>query len=234
MGSNNSEIIKQWIPEAHKVIGETGEDVADVPTAGTQKSAQPEKSASERKDEIIKAALEEAEMIKKRAYREGYSEGIGKAKVRFDEICRQNSGQLSGILREIEETKKRFDEELEARSLELSIYIAEKILNMKLENDDNTFVGLVKNTLAMMDKGEKFILKLNKREYEKLYASRCEAFLEELQCDVPVTVVKDVSLKAGGLILESEGSFIDAGIDTQLERIVNSLTHGDKQYHEAL
>jgi flagellar biosynthesis/type III secretory pathway protein FliH len=77
-------------------------------------------------------------------------------------------------------------------------------------------------------------LKLNNREYEKHYKNKCEAFHKELQCDVPVTVIKDVSVKAGGLILESETSFVDASVDTQLKRIANSFTQRDKQYHEAL
>jgi len=234
MRSNNSEIIKQWIPEPHKISQDSAQEVFDVQTDASENFRYQEINASVQKEEIIKLALKEAEEIKKSAYQEGYNYGLRKAQNKFADICEEQNGQLSSILQEIEDSKKHYDDELEDKSLKLSISIAEKILNMKLENDDKIFVGMVRSTLAMMDKGEKFTLKLNKREYEKHYKNRCEALQKELQCDVPVTVVKDVSLKAGGLIIESEESFVDAGIGTQLERIANSLTNSDKQYHEAL
>ena len=237
MSSNKSRIIKQWTPESYKIIEEIEEEAKDLPDEQIVEPEIEEKeeiSPEEKREEIINLALKEAEEIKKNAYREGYNEGMVKAQQKFEEICDEQNTQLNIILREIEENKKRFDGELETKALKLSISIAEKILNMKLENDDKIFVGMVKDTLALMDKGEKFILKLNNREYQKHYKNKCEAFRKELQCDVPVTVIKDVSIKAGGLILESEKSFVDAGVDTQLKRIANSLTQRDKQYHEAL
>ena len=235
MSSNKSRIIKQWTPESYKVDGEIEDEaVEDVLIAEPENEKKEEIDPEEKREQIINLALKEAEEIKTNAYREGYSGGMEKARQKFAEICDEQNAQLNIILREIEESKKRFDAELEEKTLKLSISVAEKILNMKLENDDKLFVGMVKDTLALMDKGEKFILKLNNREYEKHYKNKCEAFQKELQCDVPVTIIKDVSLKAGGLILESEKSFVDASVDTQLKRIANSLTQRDKQYHEAL
>lgn len=235
MSSNKTKIIKQWMPELKDIKTEAQSQPVsadEVSAAETSGDIGPE--AHELGREIIEKAKREAEEIKKVAYTEGYKSGVKKSIIRFEQICEENRAELMEAIKQLEQTKRDFETDLEDKALKLSIIIAEKILNMKIESDDKVFVGMVKNALDKMDEGEKFTLKLNSREYEKHYMDRCDQFREELQCETPITVIKDSTVNAGSFILESEKSFIDAGADTQLSRIADSLVQRDKHYHEAL
>ena len=234
MSSNKDKIIKQWIPQPCEVIDEGLSDNSNSNINDSSFFGQNDILPEERRDKIIEEALAKANKIKEDAYKEGYEKGLEQANKKFDDIYQKQSSQLSAVLSEIDEAKKCFEEEVEDKSLKLALCIAEKILNMKIENDDKVFVGLVRNALSMLDEDEKFILRLNCSEYERHFKDKHESFQKELQSDVPIAVVKDNSLNNGGFIVESKKSFIDASVGTQLKKISNSITQRDAQYHEAL
>ncbi len=234
MSPNKAKIIKQWVPAPHEINEDTFKSESLDSVAKTERLNQQNPIGLKNRDEIIECALKEAVEIKKKAFEEGYNVGIEKSQKKFAETREKLSSHLETVLNEIKDNEMRLNEELEDKTLKLSINIAEKILNTKLENDDKVFVGMVKNTLSMMDEDDKFIIRLNNREYEKHFKNMCEDLQKELQCEVPITIVKDVSVRAGGCILESGKSFIDASVDTQLKRVANSLIQRDTQYHEAL
>lgn len=239
MSSNNTRIVKQWIPQPHDAINEASVEESIHINGNTVAEAVNEKhhvkaSSSMSEQEIINNALIEAEEIKKSAYKQGYETGISEAKKKLDDIKTKQKEIINNITNEVYELKERINHELEDKTLKLSIDIAEKIVNMKLESDDKVFVGIVRNSIAMMDTDEKLTLKLNHREYEKYFKNSCESLYEELQCGPSISVVQDRSISEGGLILESEKGFVNAGVDIQLKRLANSITQRDKQYHEAL
>ncbi len=233
MSINNTRVVKQWIPQAHDLKKRSSENIYVMDIDGNPNHRNVQTSGLS-KEEIIEEAMKEAAEIKKKAYQEGFDSGILDAKKKLDEICTKQKENVDQVMNEIDELKEQMNNELEDKVLSLSVTIAEKIVNMKLESDDSVFVGIVKNTIAMMDSDDKLTLKLNHREYEKYFGISCNSLLEELQCGVPVAVVQDKSINEGGLILESEKGFVNAGIDTQLSRLANSITQRDKQYHEAL
>ncbi len=236
MSSNKSKIIKQWMPEPH-VVHKVEEPKKDEILEVEKKPEVVEVSnvdVEEEVSKILKKAQAEAEQIKKAAYEEGLELGFKKANEKFQQVNEKQKADLQEILKKIEIDKNQIISHFEKETLNLSLVIAEKILNIKLDSDDKVFVGMVKNTLDMIEQDEPLILRLSSDEYEKHYREKSEALLEELQCDAQLTVVKDASLKPGSLIVESESGFVDAGVATQLGRVAESLTQSDSQYHEVL
>ncbi len=235
MSSNKSKIIKQWMPEphvVHKNAEQTQKEIIAEPTI--ENTSRPQVNVDIETNNILKNAKDQADSIRKAAYKEGYESGIIEAREKFNQVYEQQKSNLEEVLKQLEIDKIQIISHFEKETLNLSLVIAEKILNMKLESDDKVFVGIVKNTLDLIEQDEPLTLRLSAHEYEKHYRNKSEALLEELQSEVQLTVVKDASLKPGSLIVESDSGFVDAGTQTQLDRVADSLKQSDNQYHEVL
>lgn len=225
-------VIKQWRPK------EAPEEKSNAPLEPVSKKT----LQTEDPDKILKEARLQAEMlvqqavnqvanIKQEAWQEGYANGMKEAQEKYQALCQENMAVLQKALQEVETAQQAVMQELQDCILQLSVEIAEKIVNIQLEKDDILFVGLVKQAITRLNPKEKFTVRVNQREFEKYFANGGEWLSNELQSP-PFAVVKDSSLAPGGCVLESGEGVIKAGVDAQLKTIAMSLT--ERQYNEAL
>lgn len=180
------------------------------------------KEARIKADMIIQKGINKINQIKQEAWQEGYTKGSCEVKEKYEALCRENSAALRKALEEVAKAQQEVIGELEDCILQLSLEIAEKIVNIQLEKNDNIFVGLIKKAVLQLNPKEKFTIRLNQIEYEKYFSDGSEWLSDELQSP-PFAALKDSAIAPGGCMLECSEGVIKAGIDTQLEKIAVSL-----------
>jgi len=192
--------------------------------ARSETESEMEKILDEARDhaaKIIFEAREDAEETHKTAWQEGYQEGSEEGRRSYDEKLaekiRKDDEALKHVLDEIYEERERTYSELEDEVTNLAIEIVRKIINPAEEALGDVYPSLIKNALRQMSTDGKIILRVGAEEYERFFSSGAATIELDSGVTVRATVLRDVSLQDGDLIIDTDDVTINAGIDSQLQ-----------------
>ncbi|MDR1620028.1 MAG: hypothetical protein LBS18_05145 [Clostridiales bacterium] len=185
--------------------------------------------AQDAADELIEQANKEADAIRDAAYQDGYAKGMEEAGAHEAKRAAEAREWYGRALAAIKERENERDLAIGDHVLQLSVEIAEKIVNIELEKSDKVFMGLIKEAIARLNSKEKFAIHVNAREYGRLF-SEGSGWLAEAMQTAPFTVVEDELVPPGGLTLYGQGGEVQAGIDCQLAEVKRALDAGVSQH----
>ncbi|MFA5675344.1 MAG: FliH/SctL family protein [Christensenellales bacterium] len=218
---DNMNINKSCIVITHKETAKkppkpekmTLNDDSQLPAEIRDKAMEFVQSANVKAQQIIANALAEAEEIKEEARRQGVTDGMSEARDKHDEQVKDFRDNLL----KLEKYRDSLFEALQSDILDLSVDIAEKIINIVIEKDDTAYKGLVKNAVESLKKADKFVLYVSRGDYDKFFKDSPPWILTEAGSAEP-EVICDASLKRGDCIIESDKEIVDAGISRQLSK----------------
>ena len=171
---------------------------------------------------VLADANATAEQIRTEAYRAGYTEGRQEALRISEETVREYENAFAQLVAQTNAHLEELDKELEKNVLLLSFSIAKKIVNIQLEKNDIVFEQLLRRTIQLHQSGERFVIRLNPREFERFFAQGTEQLRSELKC-APFQVISDSAIAQGGLMLESSDGIYRTGIDAQFSKLKAAL-----------
>lgn len=192
------------------------------------------KNAVESADTIVKGALIQAEDITEKAKEEaremyiqarqrGFDEGLDaggrkaavQAEARVLELEKENLEKFQAAVRKIEQQYEEKIREQYLKNLETAFALAEKILDIQINRNDEAFLGLYKKAAAHIGKTESVQLKVGHRGYEVSSRNREEL----MKC---ISGLKNLELEESGeegtCVIQSPMGEADASIKTQLNR----------------
>ena len=172
-------------------------------------------------DKIIQSRVnfleEKIQLEKEQAYRSGFEDGKEMIKEEEEKVV-----QL--FLNLIEELKKQREEYLksvEKEMLGLSLEIASKVIQQKIERDEKIILKNLKHALKhLLDKG-RIIIRLNPADLE--IVSKHSKEIKSAEGLKELILEEDSKIARGGCLIHSELGHIDAQIETQLEMIGKAL-----------
>lgn len=180
--------------------------------------------AQERADQILKQAREDAEIIKmkneeegrKQGYHEGFRQGSEEAQMKL----KQTEIQLQeGLLKE----KERIIQDLEPKIVHLILNISEKILGNALKLNKQSILYLIRKGLSeVQNQDETIIIRISEEDYFIVTESKND-ILDSFGFTGRVEITKDLSLRPGGCIIETQYGNIDCGFGTQFEGLREEL-----------
>ena len=174
-------------------------------------------------EKIIMDARDEAEEEKKRAWQEGFDEGSKEGKLSYDEKItekiRKDDETLKRVLDEIYDERERTYKELEDETVGLAIEIVRKIINPAEEALGDIFTSLIKNALRQMSTDGKIVIRVGAAEYERFFSSGAAVIELDSGITVKASVIRDVSLNEGDLIIDTDDVTVNAGIESQLQYV---------------
>ncbi len=173
---------------------------------------------------LLEQAHEQAEQMRAQARQEAIEQELGKAEAICEEIREQNAIAINEALAKLFEQQVRFETAVDQRILQLSLEIAQKILNIELEDNDTIFEGLIRQSLQKVNIKGECTLRLNAREYHRHFSDGGKWVAEEL--DTPYDVVMDNSVPPGGCVLELQDCVVRVGVDAQIKMIAMALNQG--------
>ena len=164
---------------------------------------------------LVSRAQEEADMIKKSAFDEGYRLGLEKANEDLENF-RANLGTFLGATKEVYEY-------IAPDILEISVDIAKKIIKKEVEADPQALINIIVDVLKNISKNEP---KVNVRvapQIMQFVKDSLPSATYEYGIEAKINVVADPSLEEGGCIVQTNNGIVDASIKTQIEIIKKAL-----------
>ena len=173
-------------------------------------------------EHLLEKAKKEAEIIKKKAYEEGFirgkNEGLELEKKRLSEIVHNLINGLS----EINYLKEKIVKQLEKNMIILIKEISKKvILNETLTNKE-IVKNLIKQALQQLIDNTHVDIKVSPQDFEYLLKFK-KNFLEEVEGLKHINIIKEKKVKPGGFIIETDTEILDGRIEKRLENIFKAI-----------
>ncbi len=183
------------------------------------------KDAQGQAQEILSHAEAQAKQIIADAQQKGYGDGFAQASASVREEQTRDSRLIEEAVVSLKNARDEVFSQIESSVLDLSLYIAEHIIKIKLNENDEAFINIVRSTLSKVKYQNNIIVNVSKEEYERLFADPSSEIVQEM-ANSGVIVKQDMSLKSGECMVETEFGNINSGIKTQLKRLGYALEEG--------
>ena len=158
------------------------------------------------------------EQVQKEGYQQGKEDGVQKGYSEMTDI-------LSHAKEIVALSKQDYEKHIESAEpviLELAIKVAEKIIGLKLNETNDTFLSIVKRTIKQVKDNREVQLHVHPTQYPFVLSQK-----EELEAIFPKNtdfyIYPDEDLLEYSCIIESENGRIDASVDSQLEELRTKL-----------
>ena len=172
-------------------------------------------------DKIIQSRVnfleEKIQLEKEQAYRSGFEDG--------KEIMREEQEMVIqlflGLIEELKKQREEYLKSVEKEMVGLSLEIASKVIQQKIEQDEKVILKNLKHALKhLLDKG-RIIIRLNPADLE--IVSKHSKEIKSAEGLKELILEEDSKVTRGGCLIYSELGHIDAQIETQLEMIGKAL-----------
>lgn len=178
--------------------------------------------AQKQAEQIIIESQQQMDNIWEQARQEGYSQGYDEG---FREGQNQGATQYQSRLDEAEglkiqyiTQKENLYKDCEQDMVKLAVYIARKVIENKIAEDDGTYLKIAEKALKAVQGQKKVQLKVSSRDYEKVLQGK-DYLISQLNGVEDIEVIEDEFLKRGSCIIDTGSGMVDGGVDSQMEQI---------------
>ena len=179
--------------------------------------------ANSEAEKIIREAQIEAEEIKDKAYKAaratGYDEGLSAGK----EALVEKELLLNKQREELNEEYKAKIDEIEPALVDVLTDIYEHVFQVDFSDRKEVIYHLAKNTLASMETGKTYTLRLSPDDFNFLTMQKRELVKGS---GIPVEsleFIEDKSLTQGNAFIETGGGIFDCSVTTHLDNLRKTL-----------
>jgi flagellar assembly protein FliH len=164
--------------------------------------------------EAIEKASKEADVIRQKAKEEGYRYG--------EELAQQHYSDLIAEATEFRERCRQEYEEaiatLEQDIVELILDIAAKVVGDEIRNNQESILGVVRETIKSCSNRDKVIIKVSPDDYDFVVSNE-EKLLSSVKGLNEIEIKKDGTLEKGSCIIDTGIGSVDGSVDVRLENI---------------
>ena len=173
-------------------------------------------------EEILEETQRRTAFLEKEAYEKGFEQGERDGlNLGYKKITRSVE-QIERLLIEVGNLKEEILKQFEKEILALVFSIAEKIIHMKIEEDNTIIRNTVLEAMHAVTEKSQIVIKVSPEDFESVEKIKPEFFstFKDLKS---VMVTPDLSVSRGGCLLETPYGDIDAGIEKRLDKIHQSI-----------
>lgn len=159
------------------------------------------------------------EQAQKEGYQQGIEDGIQKG---YNEVA----GEIAFAKKVVESSKKDYQQHIESSEsviLDLAMKVAGKVIGRQLENDEESFLSIVKKAIKEARDYREVQLHIHPIQYQSILTHK-EELISIFPKDTELYIYPDDDLNESSCIIESENGRIDASVDSQLQEIKMKLT----------
>lgn len=195
-------------------------------------------------NEIIEAGNKEAERLTTGAAEEGYQRGLEQGLTEgrergqregFESTVNELKPQLEAMIAAWNDALDQWESEracmfLEARHdvLGLALKLARKVVHRHVAVDPEIVTDQLSAALELVGKSSALVVTINPND-RVLLDKTLQSILEKLGRSEHITMREDEAISPGGCIVRTEGGSVDASIETQLDRVTESLLPGPQR-----
>ncbi|MCM1189513.1 MAG: FliH/SctL family protein [bacterium] len=199
--------------EARQIVAKAREEAEAVLARAKEEAAQTVEAAR------IQADTEKS-LIRDEAQKQGYSEGLKRAKAeeqRLSQEYREKEKQLEGFY------QQQIDE-LEPRLVDTITDIYQHIFDVELHSYRDILTYLISSTLRKTDSGHDFMIHVSKEDYPYVNMTKKQLLAGAVSANCSAEVVEDLTLAKNECLIETENGIFDCGLGAQLSELKQKLT----------
>lgn len=192
-----------------------------------------QKKAEDKAEQVLMAAREEAERIKKeagifaeaarkRGYEEGKAQGHEEGIVLAEQEIQTREAELAEERRQQQEEFAECLASVEEKYVEVVISLVRKLTGIVIEGRDDLILHLIRMAANDLDPSSNYRIRVSPEDIYFLESHK-EEVLNSLEEDVFLEFVEEKGLEKGQCIIETDSQMVDCGFQTQLDTLVRDL-----------
>lgn len=158
------------------------------------------------RQEGLKAAEIEAEQV------------LDTAKQKYDEILEEAVQIKEAAATDYKETIKSAEKEI----VELSVYIAEKIINTEVNKSDDYIINIIKDAMERVVSKDDVILRLSPEDYITVTSNK-KYWVTKIKGLGEIKIEEDTAMEPGGCIIDTPYGMMDAGMSVRMDKIQKAI-----------
>jgi flagellar assembly protein FliH len=166
------------------------------------------------------AEIEEAARVQ--GYNVGYEEGYAAGMAAVEQAMAEQVRRLTAIVSGVHESHAAFFRAAERQVVDLSLQIAEKVVEREVENMPDLAVNVIRSALEEMDARTAVRVRANPDDVELLRRRWTQVVPPGVGPD-RIELQADERVQAGGAIIETTHGQVDAQLDSKLAQLGNAL-----------
>lgn len=200
-----------------------GEALALVSAQGQEIIAEAKEEAEKIKEDALRDAQAEIEMLRQSAYEEAKGEGYEAGYKEAIKQVEQQKMQLLEERRQLEEEYQELADNLEPKFVEALTDIYEKVFKVDLQKEHDILMHLIASTMHKMEGSSNYLIHVSKEDYSYVNSKKEELIAASVSANASIELVEDITLGPNDCIIETDGGIFDCGLGTQLEELSQKL-----------
>jgi flagellar assembly protein FliH len=192
-----------------KLLREHSEQAENILSKASDEARELVEKAKKQSEELLITARSEAEKLEKELRAALDSE--------MEERLSESGAQLRSLETSLREAYAGLVDSMTGEVVSLVMEIARKVINVKLSQSDEVFMGLVRDALERLKQTGSVVIRVGPEDYARYFGA--EGGPEFDTGEMKVAVQEEPEFKEGDLVVESEGEIIDLSLDRQLDQI---------------
>lgn len=184
-------------------------------------------NARKQSEVIVNEAKEQAELVKnnilEEARKNGYRDGIDRAKVETDEAMLALANKEKELIRHFDEQFERLLETMEPDLVDCITNIYEHIFNVDMKDNKEILLHLISTTIRRTEGTREFLIHVSKEDYPYVNENREKLHACLMSENARIELVEDLTVQFGECLIETEGGIFDCGLGTQLDELNRKL-----------
>lgn len=205
-------------------------NVIDAPQTAYERWELPDVSDDALKKQPQLPTADEIEKIETAAYNEGlksgYDEGYKKGIEKGQDEIKQRCLALDKILKFLQRPLDDLDEKVTEQLFQLAMTVTGQLIRRELHTDPGQIVAVVREAMSSLPVAERKVNIYLQPEDASLV--RDALSLSHDSDSQPWQIIEDPLLSRGGCKLQAGQSYIDASVETRLNRIIATLLGGER------
>ncbi len=179
-------------------------------------------TARSKAESMLQKARQEKEAIEMDAYNRGLEQGQEQGQKMAIKRLEPLFTTFEQAINELGQTRAMLSSRHENELIELTMLIAEKIVQHELKLKPETVLDIIRTATEHLTVTDEIRLKINPSDYE--YLREMEEILSRKLTDrKQIHVVQDPSVSRGGALIETAFGDIDATIEAQLDHLRSTI-----------
>ncbi len=147
-------------------------------------------------------------------YRKGFNEGVEFQKKEITQVL----NALSTMTQAIPLIRKDIVAKTEEQIVKLSLAVAEKVILQEVATRKEVILGVLKGVLKNISETEGMKIRINPQDFRYIMEVKKD-FLQSVDGVRNVVFEEDVSIKRGGVVVETMFGEVDARLESQIKEI---------------
>ena len=188
-----------------------GEALALVSAQGQEIIAEAKEEAEKIKEDALRDAQAEIEMLRQSAYEEAKGEGYEAGYKEAIKQVEQQKMQLLEERRQLEEEYQELADNLEPKFVEALTDIYEKVFQVDLQKEHDILMHLIASTMHKMEGSSNYLIHVSKEDYSYVNSKKEELIAASVSANASIELVEDITLGPNDCIIETDGGIFDCG-----------------------